>query len=146
MRPRQSSGVWEGLVRDLGPGERYKFGVSSRHNGYEVNKADPFAFGTECPPNTASVVADLSYDWQDEAWMAQRAMRTAHNGPISIYEVHLGSFMRVPEQENRSLDYREIAPKLAAHVKAAGFTRPASQLKKEADDAVAAAETEGEDA
>jgi 1,4-alpha-glucan branching enzyme len=122
LRPRQSSGVWEGLVRDLGPGERYKFGVSSRHNGYEVNKADPFAFGTECPPNTASVVADLSYDWQDEAWMAQRAMRTAHNGPISIYEVHLGSWRRVLEDGNRSLSYRELADELVSYVRHMGFT------------------------
>jgi len=122
LRPRQDSGIWEGMVRGLEPGNRYKFHVSSRHNGYQVNKADPFAFATECPPQTGSVVSDLSYDWRDEAWMAQRAMRSAHNGPISIYEVHLGSWRRVLEDGNRSLSYREMAEELVSYVRHMGFT------------------------
>jgi len=122
LRPRQSSGIWEGMISGLGPGQRYKFHVASRHHGYEVNEADPFAFATECPPHTASVISDLSYDWQDESWMAQRAWHNSHNAPISIYEVHLGSWRRVLEDGNRSLSYRELAEELVSYVQHMGFT------------------------
>ncbi len=119
---RGSSGVWEGFVPGVRRGAHYKFHVVSRLNGYRVNKADPFAFHGEVPPETASVVWPLDYEWGDAAWMASRRERNALEAPLAIYEVHLGSWRRVPEAGDRSLGYREIAPLLAEHVAAAGFT------------------------
>jgi len=94
-------------------GARYKYHVASRVKGYRVAKADPFAFHAEVPPATASVVWPLDYEWGDEAWMAARRGPNALGAPIAIYEVHLGSWRRVPEDGNRSLGYREIAAPLA---------------------------------
>ena len=98
------------------------FAPTSRHNGYQVEKADPYAFHKENPPNTASVVWDLNYSWEDQVWMEERAERNAHHAPVSIYEMHLGSWMRVPEEGNRFLTYRELAPRLAKYVLQMGFT------------------------
>ncbi|HEX7184675.1 MAG TPA: 1,4-alpha-glucan branching protein GlgB [Thermoanaerobaculia bacterium] len=117
-----TSGIWELFVPGVLPGTRYKYHVESRFNGYRVDKADPFAFWAEVPPRQASVVWDLEYDWWDDEWMTSRAERQSLSAPMSIYEVHLGSWRRVPEEENRSLTYREIAPLLADHVKQLGFT------------------------
>src|SRR5262249_17867164 len=122
LRPRASSGIWEGFVAGVKRGARYKYHVASRLNGYRVDKADPFAFHDEVPPKTASVVWSLEYDWNDGEWMATRAGRNALGAPLSIYELHLGSWRRVPGEGNRSLGYREIAPLLADYVAAAGFT------------------------
>jgi 1,4-alpha-glucan branching enzyme len=122
LRPRESSGIWEGFVPGVGVGTLYKFHVSSRYNGYRVEKADPFAFRQEHAPRTASVVHDLAYSWEDNDWMAARRRHNSARGPISVYEVHLGSWMRVPEEGNRWLSYRELAPKLAGHVRQTGFT------------------------
>jgi 1,4-alpha-glucan branching enzyme len=87
-----------------------------------VDKADPFAFHHEVPPRTASVVWNLDYSWSDEEWMGSRAGRHALGAPISIYELHVGSWRRVHEEGGRSLSYRELAPQLAGHVKHLGFT------------------------
>ncbi len=122
LRPRESSGIWEGFVSGVGPGAVYKYHVASRHDGYRVEKADPFAFRAEEPPRTASVVHDLAYSWDDGEWMADRRKRNGVRSPMSIYEVHLGSWMRVPEDGDRWLTYRELAPKLAGHVRQCGFT------------------------
>jgi 1,4-alpha-glucan branching enzyme len=122
LRPRGGSGIWEGFLPEVGKGERYKYHIRSRYLGYEADKCDPFAFYTEVPPKTASVVWDLDYTWGDEEWMATRRGRNALDAPMSIYEVHLGSWMRVPEEGNRPLTYRELAPKLAAYVRKMGFT------------------------
>ncbi|MEZ4522988.1 MAG: 1,4-alpha-glucan branching protein GlgB [Thermomicrobiales bacterium] len=122
LEPQGSSGIWSGFVGDVGQGARYKFHIRSRHNGYRVNKADPFAVHAETPPATASIVWPLDYDWGDGDWMANRGERNAADAPQSIYEVHLGSWMRVPEEDNRSLNYREIAPKLADYAVEMGFT------------------------
>jgi 1,4-alpha-glucan branching enzyme len=125
LKPRGASGIWEGFLPGVGPGARYKYHVVSRHppeGGYRADKADPFALHTEVPPAQASVVWTLDYEWGDAGWMAERKPRQALAAPISIYEVHLGSWRRVPEEENRSLTYREIAPLLADHVKRLGFT------------------------
>jgi 1,4-alpha-glucan branching enzyme len=122
LRPRESSGIWEGFVSGIGPGALYKYHISSRYNGYRVEKADPFAFRQETPPRTASVVQDLAYSWEDGEWMTNRRRHNNIRGPISVYEVHLGSWMRVPEEGNRPLTYRELAPKLAGHVRQTGFT------------------------
>jgi 1,4-alpha-glucan branching enzyme len=94
----------------------------SQYQGYTVEKADPLAFYCETPPKTASIVHDLRYRWRDQAWMKERQARNALDAPIAIYEVHLGSWRRVPEEGNRSLTYREMAPLLADYVKQLGFT------------------------
>jgi len=122
LRPRGQSGVWEGFVPDVGKGALYKYFLRSRHHGYQVAKADPFALYAETPPKTASVVWDLAYTRGDQAWMEQRRTRNALDAPIAIYEVHLGSWMRVPEEGNRPLTYRELAPRLAGYVERMGFT------------------------
>ncbi len=122
MNPKGSSGVWESFIAELGKGTQYKYHIRSRYHGYEVDKADPYGFLHEAPPRTASVVWDLDYGWGDEAWMKSRQEHNKFAAPMSIYEVHLGSWMRVPEEGNRSLTYRELAPKLAAYVNDMGFT------------------------
>jgi len=122
LSPRASSGIWEGFIPGIGKGQIYKYHVVCRGNGYRVDKADPFAFLCEVPPKTASVVWDLDYAWGDAEWMTSRRERNSLHAPLSVYEVHLGSWMKVPEQGGRSLSYRELAPKLAEHVKKLGFT------------------------
>jgi 1,4-alpha-glucan branching enzyme len=119
---RGGSGLWEGFAAGAAPGMRYKYHVVSLHRGYRADKADPFAFHAEPPPRQASVIWDLDYEWSDGAWMAARGERQSAKAPISIYEVHLGSWRRVPEEGNRMLSYREIAPLLAEHVLRLGFT------------------------
>jgi alpha-1,4-glucan:alpha-1,4-glucan 6-glycosyltransferase len=121
LAPRQASGIWEGFIPGARAGEHYKFVIRSRLGG-EREKADPFAFATEPPPNTASVIADLDYTWHDGEWMARRAERSAREAPVSIYEIHLGSFMRVPEEGGRRLSYRELADRLIDHAGNLGFT------------------------
>jgi 1,4-alpha-glucan branching enzyme len=116
-----TSGIWEGLVPNVPAGSRYKYRIVSRYGGYEVDKADPFAFCAETPPRTGSVVWDLHYDWGDDFWMEQRGGRQSLDAPISIYEVHLGSWMRSAGSD-RFCTYREIAPKLAQYVASRGFT------------------------
>jgi 1,4-alpha-glucan branching enzyme len=116
------TGVWTAFVPGLKSGEHYKYHIASRHNGYQSERADPFAFHQERPPKTASVVWDLAYAWNDQAWMQTRARHNRPDAPIAIYEVHLGSWMRVPEEGNRWLTYRELAPKLAAYAQEMGFT------------------------
>src|SRR5262249_43810254 len=115
LRPKQSSGIWEGFVPGVGPRDSYKYHVASRYHGYRVDKADPFAFRQEVPPKTAPVVWALDYAWGDEAWMARRRVRNSLDAPVSVYEVHLGSWRRVPEEGGRSLGYRELAPQLAEY-------------------------------
>lgn len=122
LRPREQSGIWEGFIPGVGHGALYKYHIVSRYHGYEIDKTDPFAFFTEVPPKTASIVWDLDYTWGDQEWMATRGARNAADAPIAIYEVHLGSWMRVPEEGNRSLSYRELAPRLTDYVTRMGFT------------------------
>jgi 1,4-alpha-glucan branching enzyme len=116
------SGIWTAIVPQARAGSQYKFHIASRHDDYGVDKADPFGFLHQNPPLTASIVHPLDYTWNDRQWMTSRAARAGLAAPISIYECHLGSWMRVPEDANRSLSYREIAPRLAAHCKHCGFT------------------------
>jgi 1,4-alpha-glucan branching enzyme len=122
MTPKGSSGVWDCFVAGLGKGAIYKYFIRSRYHGYSVAKADPYAFHAEASPKTASVVWDLEYEWEDKEWMNTRQQKNAFDAPMSIYEVHLGSWMRVPEEGNRSLSYRELAHKLTEYVKEVGFT------------------------
>jgi len=118
LTPVGSSGVWQGVVADAGPGEVYKYRV--RHGGGQQDKADPFAAYAEVSPKTGSVVWDLAYDWDDAVWMADRANRQRHDRPMSIYEVHLGSWRR--RADGTFLGYRDAAEPLADHVLAHGFT------------------------
>jgi 1,4-alpha-glucan branching enzyme len=120
LRPRGRSGIWEGFVPGLGVGATYKFHIVSRHGGYRVDKADPFAVFAEIPPKTASIVWDLAYRWGDQAWMTNRHQPNALDAPWSIYEIHLGSWMRTPE--NTFLTYRDLAPRLAEYAKRMNFT------------------------
>ncbi len=120
--PRGQSGVWEGFIPGVAVGTRYKYHIVSRHDGHQVEKADPLAFASEEPPRTASVVDDLDYAWGDAEWLEQRKRANSLDAPIAIYEVHLGSWMRVPEEGNRPLTYRELGPKLAAYARDLGFT------------------------
>ena len=120
--PREESGIWEGFLPGVGRGTLYKFHIRSRFNGYEMDKTDPFAFFNEIPPKTASIVWDLDYTWRDENWMASRIQRNALDAPISIYEMHVGSWKRVFEEGNRSLSYRELAKTLPPYVQRMGFT------------------------
>ncbi|MBA3503583.1 MAG: 1,4-alpha-glucan branching protein GlgB, partial [Deltaproteobacteria bacterium] len=117
-----TGGVWSGVVPKVGKGALYKYHVVSKVRGYTVAKADPFALRHEVAPGTASIVWSHEYQWNDAAWMKQRAKRSAPGAPISIYEVHLGSWMRVPEDKNRSLSYTEITPKLVEYIKRVGYT------------------------
>ncbi len=129
---RGESGVWEGFLPGVGLGARYKYHVVSKYphpGAYRADKADPFALHTEVPPAQASVVWDLGYEWGDKDWMAGRADRQSISAPLSIYEVHLGSWRRVALEggtevgvDDRPLTYREIAGPLAEHVKKLGFT------------------------
>ncbi len=121
MRSMGSSGIWEIFVPDVEVGALYKFEVRTRTGDLRI-KSDPMALASEPPPRNASRVVVSRYDWSDGEWMARRRHFDASRSPISIYEVHLGSWGRVPEEDNRWLTYREIAPRLAAHVKALGFT------------------------
>jgi 1,4-alpha-glucan branching enzyme len=116
------SGIWQGFLQGIEQGAHYKYHIASRHTGYRVDKTDPFAFYREVPPKTASVVWDLSYDWEDARWMQQRHQNNSLQSPMSIYEVHLGSWRRVPEAGNRPLSYRELAHELADYVAELGFT------------------------
>ena len=96
--------------------------MRSKVRGYEVAKADPFAMRHEVAPGTASIVWATDYAWGDKAWMAARAEKSACTAPMSIYEVHLGSWQRVAEDGNRSLSYRELAERMVPYVKDMGFT------------------------
>jgi 1,4-alpha-glucan branching enzyme len=122
LKPRGSSGIWEGFLPGIGKGILYKYHIRSRHRRYVVDKTDPFSFLCEAPPLTASVVWDTDYEWADTEWMSHRGSRQSTASPVSIYEVHLGSWRRVPGEGNRSLTYRELAPLLADYVSEVGFT------------------------
>jgi 1,4-alpha-glucan branching enzyme len=118
-----SAGIWEGFVVGIGSGAVYKYHIESRDRRYAVDKADPYGFAAEIRPSTASRVWNLQgYSWLDQSWMTNRAKNNSLNSPISTYEVHLGSWKRVPEEGNRWLTYREMAPLLADYVHDAGFT------------------------
>ncbi|HEX5139808.1 MAG TPA: 1,4-alpha-glucan branching protein GlgB [Dehalococcoidia bacterium] len=122
LSARASSGIWEGFIEGMIVGDVYKFHVASRHAGYAVDKADPFAVYAEVPPKTASKVWDLDYQWGDTAWMSARGPNQALDAPVSIYEMHIGSWRHIPEEGDRPLTYRELAQPLAEYVKRLGFT------------------------
>src|SRR5260221_7906435 len=122
LHPREQSGIWEGFVPGVRHGALYKYHVHSRVTRGGMDKADPFAAFAEAPPRQASVLWDLTYDWGDGAWMSERSRSNGRQAPWSVYELHIGSWMRVPEDNNRWLTYRELAPKLADYALRLGFT------------------------
>jgi 1,4-alpha-glucan branching enzyme len=118
-----SAGIWEGFVPDIAQGASYKYHIESRYRDYKVDKADPYGFAAEIRPQTASRVWNLgNYSWHDESWMKNRTNTNSLNSPLSFYEVHLGSWKRALDENNRWLTYRELAPLLADYVHDAGFT------------------------
>ena len=122
MRVLGSSGVWEIFIPGLPEGELYKFQIKTQ-SGDILDKSDPYGFEMELRPSTASRVNMLTgFTWNDEAWIKRRATAAKLSGPLSVYEVHLGSWARMPEEGDRWLSYREIAPRLVDHVKKRGFT------------------------
>ncbi|HBU06094.1 MAG TPA: 1,4-alpha-glucan branching enzyme, partial [Nitrospiraceae bacterium] len=122
MRVLGSSGVWEIFVPGLDEGEIYKFEIKSKSAEIFL-KADPYAFYFEARPKSASVVYDINrYRWNDSEWLEMRSRKNWFESPVSVYEVHLGSWMRVPEEENRFLTYRELTDKLIGYVKDMGYT------------------------
>jgi 1,4-alpha-glucan branching enzyme len=119
----QEAGIWECFIPGLGPGALYKYFVASRFNGYSAEKADPYAFASELRPRSGSKVWDLNgYTWGDAEWMAARRRTALLEAPMAIYEVHLASWMRVPEEGDRWLTYREAAAKLTEYVRDMGYT------------------------
>jgi 1,4-alpha-glucan branching enzyme len=122
LEPRGMSGIWEGFFEGIEPGVLYKYRIRTRGGGYQVEKADPLAVRQETPPGRASVVWNIDYDWNDAEWMASRGAHNRLDAPIAIYEVHLGSWRRNHQEGGRSLNYRELAYDLAAHVKQLGYT------------------------
>jgi 1,4-alpha-glucan branching enzyme len=116
------SGLWEGFIPGLGNGAVYKYYIVSHRDGYAAEKGDPFAFSWKRPPKTASVVRDLGYAWDDGDWMRNRQRYNSLDSPMSVYEVHPGSWRKVPEDGNRHLTYREMAHYLATYVNESGFT------------------------
>ena len=122
LQQRQdSSGIWEGFVAAAPLGACYKYRLVLG-DGKSIDKGDPFAFSWEMPPLTASRIWDLDYSWHDADWMAQRGDKNQLNAPCSIYEIHLGSWRRIPEQGNRFLTYREMAEWLPPYIEEMGFT------------------------
>ncbi|HKN77207.1 MAG TPA: 1,4-alpha-glucan branching protein GlgB, partial [Candidatus Acidoferrum sp.] len=123
MRARGSSGIWELFIPELGEGAIYKYEIIGASGAMLPLKADPYAFRGELRPNTGSVVVNLdTYQWTDTKWMNSRPEKNWLESPISVYEVHLGSWRRVPEEGNRWLTYRELGDQLIPHVKDLGYT------------------------
>ena len=124
LTPRGNSGIWEGFLTDVAKADAYKFHITSRYEGYRVDKADPFAVHAETPPRTGSKVWTLDYAWGDGDWMAHRGERQSLASPQSIYELHVGSWRQVVDEDGttRPMNYRELADWLPAYVSEMGFT------------------------
>jgi 1,4-alpha-glucan branching enzyme len=121
-QPGDSSGIWYARVPEAKQGSLYKFHIVSKHAGYRVDKADPYAFRAETPPKTGSMVWNLDYQWNDAEWMRTRHQRNALDAPHAVYEVHLGSWIRSPDNPGEPLGFRDIATRLAEYGKRMGFT------------------------
>ncbi len=119
MRSR-TGGVWEIFIPGVAAGAPYKYAVKSRFLGYSQMKSDPYGFLMETPPKSASIVVDMTYEWHDAEWMQQRAKTKALDCPMSVYELHVGSWVR--GENNRPLSYLELADKLIPYIKKMGYT------------------------
>jgi 1,4-alpha-glucan branching enzyme len=122
MRLHPANGIWEIFIPGVGQGARYKFELLDRHGNLLPLKADPFGRYHEAPPGNASIVYTSDYQWRDASWVGQRSPEPRLDTPISIYEVHLGSWRRRPEEHNRYLTYRELAEELVPYVQEMGYT------------------------
>jgi 1,4-alpha-glucan branching enzyme len=123
MRLHSGAGIWELFIPGLGEGERYKYEIKPREGDLPLLKADPYAFAAERPPNTASITCRTDrHQWQDQAWIEARQHRDLYSRAMNIYEVHLGSWRRRPEEGDRWLSYRELAETLVPYAKDVGFT------------------------
>lgn len=122
LKSRANSGVWEGFIPGLSSGTRYKYHIVFTGARGFVDKADPFAFSSETQPGTASIACNLHYDWSDAEWLNSLQSFDFTKRPINIYEIHLGSWRRVPQEGNRFLTYRELAPMLADYLVKMNFT------------------------
>ncbi len=123
MRNRGECGIWEMFIPGLGDGDLYKYEIRARESGDVFTKSDPHAFRFEAPPRTGSIVCDIDgFPWADGEWMEQRGRRNVLESPMSVYEVHLGSWKRRTEDGNRYLTYRELADELIPYVKEMGYT------------------------
>jgi len=121
MRTLGSSGIWELFVPGVGDGQKYKYEIRAQDGRLRI-KADPVAFATEVPPANASVIHDYRHEWNDDEWLQQRAQKDWLREPVSIYEVHLASWRRNPLEDNRPLNYLELADELADYANDLGFT------------------------
>ncbi len=117
-----SSGIWEGFIPGVKKGDLYKYAIISNNKDFRTEKRDPFAFYSEIPPETASVVWDLDYTWKDSPWMKDRHQRNALNAPMAVYEFHLGSWRKKKNEAGQFLNYREIAEQLAQYLHDMNFT------------------------
>jgi len=117
-----SSGIWEGFIPNVNEGALYKYSIVPKQSDHRIEKADPFAFLSELPPRTASVVWDASYEWGDSDWMAGRMKSNSLAAPISAYEVHLGSWKKGTDGKSRWMTYRELADALSEYVCDMGYT------------------------
>ena len=122
LGPVADSGTWWGFVPGLREGALYKFHISSVHGDYSVDKSDPFAFRRQAPPETASIVAAPSHDWADDAWLAARPLRQGADAPLSIYELHAGSWRRDPESPERLPEWSSLGDALIPYLESTGFT------------------------
>ncbi|MGA1826108.1 MAG: 1,4-alpha-glucan branching protein GlgB [bacterium] len=116
------AGIWEGFIPGVKTRALYKYHIISQCNDYTVDKGDPFSYYWELSPQTASRIWDLDYIWKDREWMEKRSRFNSLGSPMSIYEMHIGSWKRIMDENNRSLSYRELAPLLADYIKEMGFT------------------------
>jgi 1,4-alpha-glucan branching enzyme len=122
MRTMGASGIWELFVPDIGTGAVYKFEIKTPDGALRL-KADPYAFAMEIPPKSGSVIWDTGkYKWGDGEWMSERSLREPRRSPLAIYEVHLGSWMRIEKDGDRWLTYGELADRLVKHAKEFGYT------------------------
>jgi len=122
LTPRANSGIWEGFIPGIKNGTLYKYHIRSTQKQYKVDKTDPFAFFTELSPQTASVTWDLAHEWSDDTWMENRGHVNVKSAPMAVYEMHLGSWIRIPEENDRFATYRELAEKLPDYLLKMGFT------------------------
>lgn len=117
-----SSGIWEGFIPHIKEGALYKYWMASHHHMHPLEKTDPYAFQWECPPRTASIVRTLDFVWHEKRWLKERGDMNKLEGPVSIYEMHLGSWKRHAEGEKRPLSYLELAKELPRYLSEMGFT------------------------
>ncbi len=122
LSPQGNSGIWTGFFSNIAKGTCYKYAIQSHAGDRFLEKADPFAFRCELPPKTASMIWDLDYQWQDQKWMESRGRQAPKSSPMSIYEMHLGSWARENRDGARSLSYTELAKRLPGYLNELGFT------------------------